>query len=373
MNNNDFKNELSTNSEKIVAVINDDPFPAHIEPTFLREAVRDYPLQGGKRLRSALLSWSCGALGGNPESARFAAAAVEIYHNWTLVHDDIIDDDATRRNTPTTHAKLADMAKNDRKIENDDAKRFGRDFAILAGDIQQGWAANMLLNSIDAGVHPKMTIFLSKLLHTSVTMQLISGEALDVEFSYPNSTSPTLQDVERMLSLKTGALLQYCAVAGAIIAIDTSPHGEIMRRKKVECILFDERVSALANFANKAGTAFQLRDDWLGIFGNEETLGKPICSDIAEGKPTILLMETLSALKGSDLKRFKSFIGRKKLSKSDICDICDLSKQSGAGEKVDQKAKTLLNEAKQSIAPLPASHYKDLLLTWADFLVNRNH
>lgn len=365
--------ELRRNSENVAAVIDGDEFPASIEPIFLREAVRDYPLQGGKRLRSALLSWSCGALGGDPESARFAGAAIEIYHNWTLVHDDIIDDDDTRRNAPATHAKLANMAAKTCELPETDAKRFGRDFAILAGDIQQGWAAHTLLNSLDSGVSKEAVLYLSRLLHSEVTAPLISGEALDVEFSYPRATPPSLDDVERMLSLKTGALLKFCAVAGAVIAIDASTEGSKWRSKNFESIITDARVSALADFAVKAGTAFQLRDDWLGVFGDETELGKPICSDVAEGKTTVLLLETTAALKGSELERFQSFIGRKTLSKNDIREIRELTEQSGASAKVDNRANTLLSEAKKALEPIPTSKFKNLLLAWADFLVVRNH
>jgi geranylgeranyl diphosphate synthase type I len=175
-----------------------------------------------------------------------------------------------------------------------------------------------------------------------------------------------------MLHLKTGALLEFCAVAGAIIALDTTLPRTQDVRGRLRGILDDGRISAFANFAAKAGTAFQLRDDWLGVFGDEEALGKPICSDVAEGKPTILLLETLAGLDGEELARFKSFIGKKTLSGDDVRDIRALSELSGAGERVDARARTLLEEAKEALAPIPSSECKELLFSWADFLVDRN-
>ena len=141
------KEELKSNALRVSEIIRDDEFPLAVTPFFLRGAVMDYPLRGGKHLRSALLNWSCGLLGGNIETAKFAAAAVEIYHNWTLVHDDIIDNDIMRRNKPSTHVDLANFAEKCYQTDKDKSNKFGRDFAILTGDVQQGWAANMLMKS----------------------------------------------------------------------------------------------------------------------------------------------------------------------------------------------------------------------------------
>ena len=372
MNDPDFKHELADNSERVAALIEDDPFPSRIEPLFLRETVRDYPLRGGKRLRSALLSWACGALGGDPENAIHAAAAVEIYHNWTLVHDDIIDNDSLRRNAPSAHASLAEFAGKNRELSSDSAERFGRDFAILAGDIQQGWAVNMLLKSLEAGGSNEAVIFLAETLQC-LTASLISGEALDVDFAYRLDDPPSQERVRRMLELKTGALLEFCAIAGAVIAIDSTSEGRTRREKNYAGVREDPRLRALADFALYAGTAFQLRDDWLGVFGDETRLGKPVCSDVAEGKPTTLFLEAISSLSASDAERLKSFVGRSDFSEKDICEIRALIDSSSAAAKIQEEAEMLLDRSKQSISSIPESAYKRLLLAWADFLVERNY
>jgi len=152
------KNELAAVASVIDELLENDDYPNIVQPEYLREAVRAYPCQGGKRLRPALLIWSCGLFGGNVEQAYNAAAAVEIYHNWTLVHDDIIDNDKVRRGAPTSHCFLRDEGAGRFGLKRDEAEKFGRDFAILAGDIQQGWAVNMLLKSIQTGVDPRHAI-----------------------------------------------------------------------------------------------------------------------------------------------------------------------------------------------------------------------
>lgn len=352
------KEELKKNAELITKVIQDDDFPESIRPACLRDAVKDYPLRGGKRLRSALLRWCCGLLGGNVASAKFAAAAVEIYHNWTLVHDDIIDDDDMRRHQPSTHVKLAKFAELEYDLENPQSIKFGRDFAILAGDVQQGWAVNMLTKSIKSGVPEDVVLLLVRELQEKVNRQLISGEAMDVEFSYKNWGDITADEVAEMLRLKTGVLLEFCARAGGLIALGAK-------------FAKDKRIKAVGEFAVNAGIAFQLRDDWLGIFGEESEIGKPIASDLAEAKPTILFMDTIHALSEYDNSRFTHLIGRDSYTDEEICEIRELIRKSGAEERLLKRSEKLLKTAKKNLATFPESKYKNLLIEFADFMFAR--
>ena len=211
-------NHLRQIAADIDRLLADDEFPATVRPDYLRDAVRDYPVRGGKRLRPAMLIWSCGLLGGSESAALYPAAAVEVFHNWTLVHDDIIDQDDTRRGAPTSHVKLAAELGGRFSLADDDAERTGRDFAILAGDLQQGWANDLLLRSAEHGVPPEVTVALGRRFQKLANSDLISGEALDVEFSLRELTGLKSQEVRTMLGLKTGALLQFCTEAGAMIA-----------------------------------------------------------------------------------------------------------------------------------------------------------
>jgi len=353
------KDALKKNAEFIVGIIGNDDFPGSVTPLFLRDAVRDYPLRGGKRLRSALLLWSCGLLGGNPESAKFAAAAVEIYHNWTLVHDDIIDDDDVRRHQPSSHCQLAAFAENEYNLQTPQSEKFGRDFAILAGDIQQGWAVNMLGRSIETGVSEDTILYLIRELQEGVNRQLISGEALDVKFSYQKWNEISPEDVDKMIGLKTGILLEFCARAGGVIALGA------------KCA-DDDRIKNIAKFAFNAGIAFQLRDDWLGIFGDEVAVGKPLASDLMEAKPTILFLDTLNSLSGYDASRFKDFVGRNSYSGENIAEIRALIRESGAEERLLNRSEALLQTAKDTLSAFPGSKYKTLLSEFADFMLGRD-
>lgn len=351
-------NKLKKIAATIDKLIRDDDFPATIQPAFLKDAVTDYPNRGGKRLRPALLLWSCGLLGGKTENALPAAAAVEIYHNWTLVHDDIIDNDDVRRGQPATHRKLNDWSKSGYGLQEADGEKFGRDFAILAGDIQQGWAANMLLKSTDYGVSPELTVALSRRLHQFVNRELISGEALDVDFSYRHD-GVTADEVYKMIYLKTSVLLQFCAETGAAIALNCKDfsHPDIKR---------------LGEFAAAAGMAFQLKDDWLGIFGDSEKLGKPICSDLAEGKPTILLMSALKRLKEEDRIELQSYLRRKTYSAQDIARVRELMIKSGAEADLKQRIETLMQKAHNLLNEFPENQYRDLLSQFTDYLSGRD-
>ncbi|MFA6102590.1 MAG: polyprenyl synthetase family protein [Victivallaceae bacterium] len=352
-------NELSNVAALIDAEIDNDDFPSAVKPEYLRLAVKDYPCRGGKRLRPALLLWSCGLVDGEIDHAIPAAAAVEIYHNWTLVHDDIIDNDSVRRGMPTTHIQLADHAVKHFGADLAEAGKFGRDFAILAGDIQQGWAINMLLKSAERGVSAPVTLALCRRMQELVNRELISGEALDVEFPLRGWRNISSDEVMRMLYLKTGALLRFCAEAGA--AIGTGTHD------------FSEPVlAALGEFAASAGIAFQLRDDWLGIFGDFNKFGKSIGADLAEAKPTILLLKTFELLGEADRKKLESLLGLPEYAAGQIETVRNLMRDSGAEKYVLDQSAELSAKGKSILLQFEDNRYRRLLLELNDYLVSRD-
>jgi geranylgeranyl diphosphate synthase type I len=348
--------------EKINGIISEtiksDDFIDSVKPDFLKDAVLSYPICGGKRLRPALLMWCCGMLGGDIESCRFAAASVEIYHNWTLVHDDIIDNDEMRRGKPAAHAALKSFAEKHYGLSPFSAAKFGLDFAILAGDIMQGWAVNMLLKSADLGVSSEVALALGRRLQESVNSGLISGEALDVDFQYREIEQLTAEQIEEMLALKTGVLLSFCAEAGASIALE-NPDFE------------DKRIKDLSRFARLAGIAFQLRDDWLGIFGDEKVFGKPLCSDFQECKPTLILAKSLELLPEEKKELLKAQLGKEKYLEKDISLIQGLIRCSGAEKQCLDLAEKYSSEAGQILGSFPDNEHRKLLFELLDFLLNR--
>jgi len=350
--------ELGEVSGRVGRLLAADDFPEGIEPEALRAAVRSYPLRGGKRLRPALLLWSCAALGGDPEKALHAAAAVEVYHNWTLVHDDIIDEDLTRRGQPSTHAELMGHAATKLGQTGRAAAKYGVDFAILAGDLQQAWANRLLLKAVQDGAPPALVLSLAAELQDKVGRELISGEALDVEFPYRGLGAIGSDEVRRMLYLKTGALLSFCAEAGGKLAVG-KPEG-------------DERTAALAEFAAAAGVAFQLRDDHLGVYGTAK-LGKPICSDIRSAKPTLLLLKSLERLDPEGRGRLMSYLGAESFTEPQIAEIRSLITACGAEAEVLAETEALSVQAKAALSRLPDNPYRGLLLELNDYLVSRDY
>jgi geranylgeranyl diphosphate synthase, type I len=351
--------ELNKVSDLISELIKNDDFPEKIEPVQLRDAVTLYPMRPGKRLRPALVMWCCGLFNGDVKQAEYAAAAVEVYHNWTLVHDDIIDEDELRRGLPATHTVLEMYARDNFHVDKKKAKKFGSDLAILAGDLQHAWAMNFLLKLIQKGVSPSLVTALCRNLCEMLSRELVSGEALDVDFSYRNFEKITPEEVERIIYLKTGALLNYSATTGAKIAL------------KIDN-LQDKRLQKITDFATAVGTAFQLRDDWLGIFGETESFGKPLGSDICSAKPTILILNTLRNLNKSDSNILLSYVGSAEISSGELMKIRSLIIKSGAEKDVLERSNNLRIYAKNSLSGFPDNKYKKLLLELNDYLINRN-
>ncbi|NMD87929.1 polyprenyl synthetase family protein [Victivallis vadensis] len=351
-------NHLRQIAADIDRLLADDEFPATVRPDYLRDAVRDYPVRGGKRLRPAMLIWSCGLLGGSESAALYPAAAVEVFHNWTLVHDDIIDQDDTRRGAPTSHVKLAAELGGKFSLGAGDAERTGRDFAILAGDLQQGWANDLLLRSAEHGVPPEVTVALGRRFQKLANSDLISGEALDVEFSLRELTGLKSQEVRTMLGLKTGALLQFCTEAGAMIALNTADAEHPDVRK-------------LSEFALAAGIAFQLRDDYLGIFGVYDSLGKALGNDLREGKATVMLLDTLRLASAADREKLLGYIGRETYSDADLDDVRRIMRDSGAAASNEAEAARLAEQARNILRSFPDNPYRQHLLDLVNFLIDR--
>lgn len=352
------RNSLSQIAASIDELLKTDAFPDAVRPAFLARAVRDYPCRGGKRLRPALAVWCCRLLGGRDRDVLFPAAALEVWHNWTLVHDDIIDQDAFRRGEPTSHTALA-AAMAEYRREGGDAARLGEDFAILTGDLQQAWANDLLLRAASVGVREDVVLAISNRMQRLGGVELISGEALDIEFSLRPIESIHPSEVIEMFRLKTGALLRLAAEAGAMIALGTPDFN-------------DERVRKLGEFAELAGVAFQLRDDELGIFGDQAKLGKMIGNDLKEAKPTVLLLTTLARLEPASRQELLGFLRRESYSELEISRVRDLMRSSGAADEVAALAHRYANEARAILGAFPAGKIRANLEELVEYLVCRD-
>ena len=225
------------------------------KPSILYEAGRHLLHAGGKRLRPYLTIKSCEAAGGNIEDAIPFAAALEILHNFTLVHDDVMDHDKLRRGKPTVHIK------------------YGEQMAILAGDILFAKVYQSVLNHAPVHMSADDIVYALQRM-TDAIIILCEGQAMDI--SFPNATDVSEEDYIFMIGAKTSSLFKACAEVGAITA--GAPQ---------------DVIDSLGNFAWDAGIAFQIIDDVLGITADESKLGKPVGSDIRECKKTIIMIHAL--------------------------------------------------------------------------------
>ena len=212
---------------------------------------------GGKRLRPVLLLITVDAFGGNVDKAMPAALAVEVFHNFTLLHDDIMDNADMRRGKPSVFAK------------------WGENVAILSGDAMLITAYKMLA-ALEAERLPRvMHIF------NDMALEVCEGQQYDMDFESMERVS--VEDYILMIERKTSALLSGSAMIGATLAGAS-----------------DDDIKKLYRFATELGLAFQLQDDMLDSFG-DESLGKKIGGDILEGKQTYLMVQAMS--RASDEER----------------------------------------------------------------------
>ena len=356
-----FQEKLKEISAQVQQVILEDDFSGSVSPFLLREAVLAYPRRKGKSLRPALLLWSCGLYDPDFGKALKIAAALELYHIWTLVHDDIIDNDDLRRGNPSVHALVKEKSmKNYKGITSREAAEYGKTLAILCGDIQHAWSNYLILQGVQDGVSPEVVLSIIRRLNGYVNPALISGEAIDVEFTLRPIREITPEEMRAMLIQKTGKLFRFAAETGAQIGLSTSHTHQT-------------EVKRLGDFAEKAALAFQLKDDLLGVFADEKKLGKPVGSDIREGKRTLITSVAVAALKGADLNFFLSLLENKSCDNTDLIRVQNLLRSCGAVDKLELEIKTLLQEAEEDLTQFPDNSYRGLLGDWLAFIGERKY
>jgi len=342
------------------ALLQDPAGRSRLAPEHLRRAAYAYLERPAKRLRPALVLMCCRATGGDDAQALPAAAAVEVFHTWTLVHDDVIDNDALRRGQATVHVAAAGWAATELGAGPEAAAAYGRDVAILAGDALQAWATELLLACAQRGVPERLVLGLAARMQTFLNHRLLEGELLDVQFSYRPVDTLSEEEVLTMLRLKTGVLLEYCATAGAAIGLGCLP-GE------------SPLVDGLGEFASLCGVAFQLQDDILGVSGDERKLGKPVGSDLREGKVTTLVLHALKTADAGRRETLRRALGRSQASAAEVADAHRCLVELGSVQYTRDLALGFLRRALQCLhRALPPAPTRDLLEALAEGMVERS-
>jgi geranylgeranyl diphosphate synthase type I len=215
-----------------------------------------------------------------------------------------------------------------------------------------------MLRAVEHGVSAKVAVGVMRRFQELANRELVCGEALDVEFALRRLETIGLDEVREMLRGKTGALLRFCAEAGAMIALETDDPETPEVRK-------------LGDFADAAGIAFQLRDDYLGIFGKVEQLGKAIGGDLREGKATILLLTALQMASAHERQRLLRLLGHREYASHDLDAVRRIMADCGAAAAIETEETELADRAKAILTEFPANVHRKCLLELVDYMITR--
>lgn len=298
------------------------------EPQYLYEPFRYVISAGGKRIRPVLALISAGAAGADWVSALPVAAAIEILHNFTLVHDDIMDNSPFRRGRETVH------------------KKWDSACAILTGDIMVAWAYKLL-----PADHPRFREISD--VFTKGFIDVNEGQGYDMLFNEKKDAS--YENYLMMISKKTAALLISPALMGAHIA-------------EADNVI----LKALEKYAYNLGIAFQIQDDYLDMTADEAELGKKTGLDIVEGKKTCLILKANDKnLNTQDRELMNRFYNENGLSMDFVQPMSDIFQKYGVYDEIIAEAEKYFNDAKNALAKMPKNDYTDMLFWLADSLNKR--
>lgn len=288
---------------------------------------------GGKRLRPFLVLTCCELVGGDSRKAVPLAVAVELIHNFTLIHDDIMDQDDLRRGVPTVH------------------KLYGTPMAVLAGDTLFAKAYESALGAAE-GVSLKRLLEAFGVM-TKATVQICEGQALDMAFEHRSKV--TEREYLEMIEKKTATLLAAAATMGAIVGGGTP-----------------REVDRLGRAIRASGLAFQMVDDILGLTADEKTLGKPVGSDIREGKRTLITIYGLNHVGRTEKDLIFRALGNRDATTEEIGEAMRILTAVGAIAYVSAKAEVYNRRAKAELRKFRPSASRERLLELVDFVVERD-
>ena len=300
-------------------------------PHELYSAASHLIVSGGKRLRPYMVMKSCEMLGGKTKNAINAASAIEMVHNFTLVHDDIMDNDEMRHGVTTVH------------------KKFGMPIAILAGDVLFS-KAYQVVSSTSLSSHSVIEL-VSRLAKSCV--DVCEGQLLDI--SMANSEKiPSQSQYIKMIEKKTAALFEVSCAMGAICAN--------AKRKDV---------SNLSNFGKNLGIAFQITDDLIGVLGDPKVTKKPVGNDLREGKKSLPILLAINRAKGENKEIILKTFSNSFATQDDIEKALKIIRRLKIEKTVRRQAQSYAQRAKKSLQSYSGSAKKDLLALLS-FVVKRS-
>lgn len=302
------------------------------QPTALYQPANYIMALGGKRLRPAALLAACQLFGEQVGQALPAALAVEVFHNFSLVHDDIMDAAPLRRGQPTVH------------------QRFGLNTGILSGDVMLVKAYGFLLQTETPAKLKLLDIF------TNMAVQVCEGQQMDMDFETQNEVA--IPEYLEMIKLKTAVLLASALEMGALIGGGSEKDAKL-----------------LYDFGLNLGIAFQLQDDILDAFGDPLKFGKKIGGDIAQNKKTYLYLKALETAPGVTASRLKELFSTSQRSEPQkIKEVMQIFMELDIRQKAEDTMKMYWDVSLHSLLQVGvAEARKELLESFAKDLFQRDH
>ena len=302
-----------------------------------QEGIRaETPVSQGKALRPVLCLFACEALSQEAAKALSAAAALELIHNFSLIHDDIQDHDRERRHQPTVwHV-------------------WGVPRALVAGSALQSTGDLALLNTAQREAPPETVLKVSHLLTTSY-LEMIEGQCLDLAFEA--RTAITTEEYLHMIACKTGALIRSGLEIGALLATDDPA-----------------AVQAFSSFGSCLGRAFQIRDDFLGIWGDETLTGKAKANDIRRRKKSFPVVFALGQASGRARNDLLRIYGQQELDEEDVQRVLAVLDEVGAPEQCQMLTEAGAEGALRALEEVQLPSWaRDEAEALVDFLARREY
>jgi geranylgeranyl diphosphate synthase type I len=328
---------------------------ARKENVFVADALRQVKkivLGGGKRLRSALMCYGYLAAGGRDRQMILETSmSVEVVHTFLLIHDDIIDRDDFRHGQRTIHSHYTALGK--KFLTAHEATHFGDAIGIVVGDMIAAFGNDIIFRS----PFPDGKKFRALSVLQKIVAYTVIGQTMDIYGEYRKKVSE--KDILKMYEYKTAKYTVEGPLAlGALLAGAS-----------------DEFIATLSGYAIPVGIAFQIRDDILGMFGNESKLGKPVGSDLAEGKRTLLVSFAEKASDAVGKKRIEALLSKgDAVTERDVKAFRSILEETGALERARTVMERYVEEGKRALDGATDMHpdAKAFLIAVADYIVKRD-
>ena len=314
---------------------------------------KEYTLRGGKRLRPifCIYGYKCFS-DANIEAIIDASISLELMQSYLLIHDDIMDEDELRRGKPTFHIVCKTLCE--RRFGTKKALEFGKNIAIVAGDLLEAYGVEVLAKSQFKSEYVKKA--LAK--YADIIKNVGYGQILDII-------------AEKEGSITEDEILMIHKLKTASYTIEGPLHiGALLAGAK------EADLQVLSNYGAPLGLAFQIQDDMLGLFGSEEKTGKPVGSDIREGKKTLLILHALKRCNESEKEILLEALGNEHVTAEEIDAIRDVVRETGSYDYSRRLVEEMTDKAVQAIK-IKGSNFKqeakDFLINIADFIGKREY